>query len=200
MTKESSIRRKRYNNSRRSFFKRRLFKEKNKIKREISDWTNNVHSNISEHSENDESVDENPLLHSELRDWTIKYNVRTYCLRDLLRILNAHGVPFLPKDPSTFLKTPRTTEIENVANGQFWYSGIQNKLLKMFETADKSMEIELIFHVDGLQLFQSSTKQFWPILAQVYGNFKLKWKTSNTNANENLKDELNFKLFRFSTV
>lgn len=169
MAKTSSLQRKRNCNSRRSTFKRRFLNEKIKLNREISD--SNVLSTISEHSGNNESTEHNSFLHSELREWAIKYNVRTYCLRELLKILNTHGVPFLPKDPATFLSTPKTIEVENVANGQFWYSGIENKLLKMFNTADRSMEIALFFNVDGVQLFNSSTKQFWPILAQVHGTY-----------------------------
>lgn len=99
----------------------------------------------------------------------MKFNVKTSCMRDLLKILNKIGVPILPKDPRTFLRTPKIVEVENLANGQFWYSGIANKLRKMLQTADDSMKIELNVHVDGLQLFNSSRKQFWPILGQIHG-------------------------------
>lgn len=171
--KFDSIERKRYYNSRRSNFKRKFVNEKNKINQKISDLRNkcdNVESCALVRDENDRSAD---FLQSKLRDWALHYNIRTYCLRNLLKILVDNGVPFLSTNPAKFLHTPNTIEIEYIANGQFWYSGIENNLRKLLQTADKSIKLELNFHVDGLQLFKSSTKQFWPIQCQVHGKQNL---------------------------
>lgn len=125
--------------------------------------------NQSEIDINDETTEQKDQYHSALRDWALNYNVRTYCLRDLLKILRGIGVPFLPKDPATLLRTPRKVEIEHIANGKFWYPGIKNNLCRILLAADKNMVLNLNFHVDGLQLFKSSSKQFWPILGQIHG-------------------------------
>lgn len=61
------------------------------------------------------------------------------CLRDLLRTLNEAGIPFLPKDPTTFLRTSRRIEIENIAGGQFWFNGISNNLRRLFKIMDKNI-------------------------------------------------------------
>lgn len=175
MAKINSIQRKRYYASARAKFYRKKQNEEKKIHKEISNLTNKTYvtCNDENQSENENTTAEqtNTIFHDELRNWAIQYNVRTYCLRDLLKILNNNGVPFLPRDPATFLHTPKSIEIENIADGQFWYSGIANKLSKIFQTADKSMRIELNIHVDGLQLFNSSSKQFWPILGQIHGTW-----------------------------
>lgn len=168
--------RKKYFDARRAKFKRKFVSEKKKVHKAISILKNKSipkKSYINDESQfeivDNKSAVHTSLLHNELREWALKYNIRTYSLRDLLKILNDNCVSFLPRDPATFLRTPKIVETENIANGQFWYSGIANKLHKIFQTADKSLKIELNVHVDGVQLFNSSSKQFWPILGQING-------------------------------
>lgn len=152
---------------------RKFHSEKVKINQSIFNVKNHIHKfteslNASNETARDTEVDQS-VFHHELREWALKYNIRAYCLRDLLKILTEMGIPFLPKDPSTFLRTPKSIDIENIANGQFWYKGITDNLARIFGTIDTNMDVELNFHVDGLQLFNSSSKQFWPILAQIHG-------------------------------
>lgn len=78
--------------------------------------------NINNFSESSQLINE---FHDNMREWALKYNVRTYCLRDLLKILTEIGVPFLPKDPTTFLRTPKLVAVEKIANGDLWYAGLQ---------------------------------------------------------------------------
>lgn len=111
-----------------------------------------------------------------LRDWALRYNIRTYCLRDLLKILRSIGVPFILKDPATFLRTPNVIETERIANGEFWYAGISKNLRRILQAADEPMELSLNIHVDGMRLFNSSSKQFWPILGQIHG-----WYTNSND-------------------
>lgn len=171
---KDSIKRKRFRKARNSKFKRAFARERNKISVEISELIHEskvlVEKINQNQCENDNSiVKQTNGFHTKLRNWALKHNVKTSCIRDLLKILNSIGVPFLPKDPRTFLCTPKIVEVENIANGQFWYSGIATKLHKMLQAAEDSMELELNFHVDGVQLFNSSSKQFWPILGQIHG-------------------------------
>lgn len=170
MAKKRNTNRKRAFNASRSKFKRLFAAEKKRINDEIHNSLYQIsHTSENESKIDDETAEQRDQYHSALRDWALKYNVRTYCLRDLLKILRKIGVTFLPRDPATLLRTPKTVEVERIANGQFWYSGIKNKLYRILQTADKNMELNLNFHVDGLQLFESSSKQFWPILGQIHG-------------------------------
>ncbi|XP_031639559.1 uncharacterized protein LOC116351578, partial [Contarinia nasturtii] len=116
-----------------------------------------------------ENEEDRPSVSHHLREWALKYNVRHNSLGDLLKILIRHGLKFLPKDPRTLLKTPQSILIEPVASGSFWYAGIENKLRKLFHSPDKNVGLELNIHVDGLQIYNSSSKQFWPILIQIHG-------------------------------
>lgn len=172
MARKTNTNRKRFFNASRSKFKRLFAAEKNKINVEIQKLLSQTSRTST--SENDSKFDnvtaeQTDQYHGALRDWALKYNIRTYCMRDLLKILRNIGVPFLPKEPATLLRTPKIVEVEHIGNGQFWYSGITNKLCRILQAADVGMEISLNFHFDGLQLFQNSSKQFWPILGQIHG-------------------------------
>lgn len=172
MAKKSSIQKRKLYKSNHARQKRHFLKEKKRIDDEILN-VNCENSFISVESVNanneSETAETKIAFHDKLREWALKYNVRTYCLRDLMKILTEIGIPFLPKEPTTFLRTPKVCEIENIANGQLWYPGVANHLCRIFQMMSEDMNIELNFHVDGLQLFNSSSKQFWPILGQVHG-------------------------------
>lgn len=175
MARVNNIKRKRYNKAKNSKFKRALAREKIKIDAEIFDFVHEPKVLVDRIRQNpcENTVERTNNFNTKLRDWALEHNVRTNCMRDLLRMLIDVGVPSLPRDPRTFLCTPKTNKIEYIANGQFWYAGIENKLRKILKTADNSMELQLNFHVDGLQLFKSSSKQFWPILGQIHGESSL---------------------------
>lgn len=170
----NKISRKKYYSAHRSKLKRKFIKEKAKISEEILSLQNNSEAYFGE-LQNDfiPAEEEDNQFHNKLRNWALNHNVGTNCLRDLLQTLNEAGIPFLPKDPATFLRTSRKIEIENIAGGQFWFNGISNNLRRLFKTTDKNNNIQLNFHVDGVQLFNSSTKQFWPILGQIHGQYNL---------------------------
>lgn len=170
MARKNNLKRK-FHNANRSKFKRILKNERNRINDRIPQLSNQTRvSEVRSQPENDnETAEQSSDYHHRLRDWALQYNIRTYCLRDLLKILRDIGVPFIPKDPATFLQTPKIVETERIADGEFWYSGVTNKLRRILQSADVNMQLELNFHVDGLQLFNSSSKQFWPILGQVHG-------------------------------
>lgn len=173
MTKSDRLQRKRFYNANRKRMQRKHHNEKNRIKKKILSVKNN--SNTTTESLNDSnniasgSGSAEDVFHHELREWALKYNIRAYCMNDLLKLLRKIGVPFLPKDTRSFLQTPKSIEIEEIANGKFWYTGVTKQLTRRFQMMDKNMNVKLNVHVDGLQLFNSSSKQFWPILAQIHG-------------------------------
>lgn len=108
-------------------------------------------------------------LSNSLRSWAIDYRIQKRALTTLLKILIAFGLTSLPKDSRTLLKTPRFIPIENVADGQYWYNGIENCLKNIFGKLTSNITLKLNFNFDGLPLFKSSPISFWPILANIHG-------------------------------
>lgn len=110
-------------------------------------------------------------LMSELRHWAIKYKICLNAIGDFFRILRKYIrvlALFLPNDSRTFLRTPRKSNIINLAGGLYWHYGLRNIVEKIIIKYEKlklpSNNINLILNVDGLPLVRSSTVSFWPIL------------------------------------
>jgi hypothetical protein len=137
---------------------------------------------------------------SELRHWAIKYKICLNAINDLFWILRKHisYLLFLPNDARSFLRTPRKSNIINLAGGIYWHYGLRNIVEKIIIQYEKlalpSNNINLILNVDGLPLSRSSKVSFWPILVSevhlkkvymvgcYYGNDK------PNNANDFLKE------------
>lgn len=78
---------------------------------------------------------------------------------------------YLPSDARTVMRTPKNIEIVEKANGKLWYNGIRINLQKIFEFVNKDIQIQLNFNVDGIPLYNSSKKEFWPILANIHSMY-----------------------------
>lgn len=78
----------------------------------------------------------------------------------------------MPKDYRKLLKTPKFVQITAAAGGQMWYNSIEKNLQSILSKLDKDLSIELNFNVDGLPIFKSSQRCFWPILANIHGDKK----------------------------
>lgn len=113
--------------------------------------------------------DASDSLLQKLREWAISHRITARAINDLLKILICCGFSWLPADYRAFLDTPRNVQLSSVANGQFWYNGIAKNLEHIFSNLDRDLNISLNFNVDGLPLFKSSKKAFWPILASIHG-------------------------------
>lgn len=113
-------------------------------------------------------------LTKKLKTWSIENNITQIALKQLLLILNEGYVSttlFLPKDPRTVLRTPKEICIKNIEGGQYWHHGITEPLTKLLmDIASTSNIIQVSFNFDGLPIFKSAKKEFWPILANVEGN------------------------------
>ncbi|XP_011862876.1 PREDICTED: uncharacterized protein LOC105559276, partial [Vollenhovia emeryi] len=127
-------------------------------------------SHVCEKTKNDED-DET----EELRKWALECNVQHSTLDKLLLILRKRLLPNLPKSSKTFLNTKNNYKISKILNekqepvGEFVYFGIEEGLRLCVNTnLHPNREIKLQFNVDGLPLFNSSKKQFWPILCKVF--------------------------------
>lgn len=110
----------------------------------------------------------------DIRKWSIKCNLRQNNLEELLNILRRNSYPNLPKCAKTFLSTNEASYNIQVMNGldgtagEFVYFGIEKWLYRNFLTdLHSSSDISLQFNIDGMSLFNSSLKQFWPILCKI---------------------------------
>lgn len=110
----------------------------------------------------------------ELRDWALRGNptIPHTRLDELLLILRKRLLPDLPKTAKTFLQTTKAQydiEINEQDASEFVYFGISEQLKRIVNPLlHNDHIIHLLVNVDGLQLFKSSCKQFWPILCQVF--------------------------------
>lgn len=128
----------------------------------------------NENTSNCESVigDENFNFQKNLKRWAVKHHITKMAINDLLSILIAAGFYYLPKDSRTFMSTPSNVEISKLSKGQMWYRGISNNLNHIFKKINDDISIYLDFNFDGVPLYNSSTKCFWPIIASIRGKLK----------------------------
>lgn len=122
---------------------------------------------------NESFENENDSILYKLRCWAKNHIISTRAINDLLKILKSFGLSGLPADYRSFFTTPRTVQILTKANGKFWYNGLAKNLNYIFSNLNKDIVISLKFNVDGLPIFKSSNIQFWPILASIYGKYRL---------------------------
>ncbi|OXA40777.1 hypothetical protein Fcan01_24539 [Folsomia candida] len=104
---------------------------------------------------------------NDLREWAVKHNITCAALRDLLEILNGQSGFNLPKDPRTFLRTPRETKIETVEPGEYVHFDWIPSIKKLFAQAPQHTIVKIQINIDGIPLYKSSARQFWPILANL---------------------------------
>lgn len=116
-----------------------------------------------------ENDDENSNFEKNLKKWAVKHRITKMAINDLLAILITAGFYYLPKDSRTFMSTPTNVEIINLSKGQMWYRGISNSLNHIFKKINDDLSIHLDFNFDGVPLYKSSTKCFWPIIASIRG-------------------------------
>ena len=108
-----------------------------------------------------------PLLGAQLAQWSIDNNVPHSALSGLLRVLKPYH-PGLPIDPRTLLKTPKTYAIKQIGQwGHYYHFGIASaitEVLSLLNLDETTTKLSLQVNFDGLPLFKSSCKEFWPIL------------------------------------
>uniref|UniRef100_A0A7M5VDW5 Uncharacterized protein n=1 Tax=Clytia hemisphaerica TaxID=252671 RepID=A0A7M5VDW5_9CNID len=118
-------------------------------------------------------LDDNSKLQSNLRNVATKYRLSRGCVNDLLSALIDYGVE-VPKDSRTLLKTQRTIDdiIHNPGDeSSYRYFGIKNNLLLLLSEnlLDLSEnKLKLLVNIDGVPISKSSKSQLWPILGAVF--------------------------------
>ncbi|XP_050507514.1 uncharacterized protein LOC126885126 [Diabrotica virgifera virgifera] len=103
-----------------------------------------------------------------LPGWATKNQIcQNPALNTLLSGLTECGIPNLPKDSRTLLKTPKSVAVQKMGVGHFWYNGLKNCLSNIEKYVENINALKLDFGIDGLPLFNSSSHQFWPILVKI---------------------------------
>lgn len=125
----------------------------------------------SEDSELEENRHPNPHktfdFSKELRIWACKNKLSRSAVGEMLTLLRRAGHQ-LPKDPRTFLSTPRTVTVQEKCGGYYTYFGLEFYIEKIIANNPAYLQdhnsIELHVNIDGVPLFKSTSDQFWPIL------------------------------------
>jgi len=143
------------------------YNNENINKRENTDESEN--KNIDMIFENDEQKENYVIL--ALQKWASSGGVVSMSKIDELLAKLRPVFNNLPKSYKSLLKTSNVhiTQFEN--GGQFWYRGIRNYLdgLNLTDYLQIKEKIEIDINTDGLPLFRSSKKKFWPILGYLVG-------------------------------
>lgn len=135
----------------------------------IAEEDNAIGPNENEGKGNDEVT--------EICRWVISRNIGQNALDDLLQILRRRLLPHLPKSAKTLLRTGAAAyniQPMAAANGtmeEFVYFRIARGLEAcVLEGLHVNNGVSIQVNVDGVKLFNSSTKQFLPVLCKVFCN------------------------------
>ncbi|XP_065671331.1 uncharacterized protein LOC136089314 isoform X1 [Hydra vulgaris] len=126
-----------------------------------------VYNSATDVNENIEIANQDVTFISFLRTWSLKHNIKTAPLNELLIYLYS-VVPSLPKDNRTLKKTLRNMNIIKKAGGDFIYLTVANALLYYLTfSKDTQKSLDLTINIDGVKVYSSQCKLFWPILIKV---------------------------------
>lgn len=128
---------------------------------------------------NDATFEENYIQEvveiSQLRQWVLECNIPHSHVDKLISILRPRLLTCLPKTCKTLMFTSLAKyNIEPMSDsdgsiGEFVYFGIEEGLKQCIDPkVHTAEEIQLFINIDGVRLFKSSAKEFWPILGQVH--------------------------------
>ncbi|XP_050092254.1 uncharacterized protein LOC126575549 [Anopheles aquasalis] len=138
-----------------------------------SNEMNNNSDTVSDPPIKNDEINENWDLSECLKYWVLKNNAPHKTLDELLSIFKNKKTfkGTLPKTGKTLLKTSRTatSTIIPMDDGKFWYNTLKCTITSYFyRNIKKSMSISLNINIDGMSLFNSSGKQFWPIMVNIH--------------------------------
>lgn len=120
-------------------------------------------------SSDNEGTAEGKSLGVHLREFYVESKVNLTQLGLLLSKLRLFH-PELPCDPRTIVKTPRSTNVKQLANGTYVHIGLKSGLVRRLEFGTvgnvKTLKVDMGF--DGLPLSKSTEVHCWPIMARSF--------------------------------
>ena len=137
-----------------------------------SESISSYESSLTSHDD-DENVQEVPLTLSErLRVWKASnMSVTQTACTELLQILRDRGHNNLPSDARTLMESPRRVELTNGENGVYHIRDVSSVLAILLKLRLKlspgSVTLPIQLSSDGVSLFSSSTKEFYPVMLKV---------------------------------
>ncbi|CAH0553200.1 unnamed protein product [Brassicogethes aeneus] len=103
-----------------------------------------------------------------LSNWSIKNNITHTALTEILKWLSTKpDLENIPTDARTLLKTPNKNNIQSQEKGDFFYFGLENRLITIVKAYPELSVLDLNFNIDGLPIHKSTKTAFWPILCNV---------------------------------
>ncbi|XP_054745455.1 uncharacterized protein LOC129249819 [Anastrepha obliqua] len=107
----------------------------------------------------------------EIKKWAIENRVSHNVVTHLLQVLRRIGVKDLPLSAKTLFKTnKKKAVIQSIPSGEFLYRGIQYHFkIGAFAFLHDKDEVQIDVGIDGLKLYNSSSKVLWPILGAIVG-------------------------------
>jgi len=115
-----------------------------------------------------------PSLRDKLQNFVVRFrsNMTVELIENLLEILRSENHYDLPKSATGLLQTKSNENIQVMkslknTNGSYVYFGIEEGLKDIISEEYTENTIRLLFNIDGLPLYNSSSQQFWPNLGLI---------------------------------
>lgn len=106
-----------------------------------------------------------------IKKWAVEHNITQVALKELTKIINEKIPNALPSDPRTLLKTARHINLKKIGEGEYWHQSLIHSLQTILDSMELvPSTINLNINIDGLPIFKSSKKEFWPILCNIHDN------------------------------
>jgi len=143
------------------------------------DYKYSSSSSSSQNSSNSDSGDDilsssAPSLRDKLQNFVVRFrsNMTIELIENLLEILRSENHYDLPKSATSLLQTKSNKTIQVMkslknTNGSYVYFGIEEGLKGIISDEYTENTIRLMFNIDGLPLYNSSSQQFWPNLGLI---------------------------------
>lgn len=120
-------------------------------------------------------MEKQDTLETDLACWANSSGISRNNLTQLLKILNKNGISGLPTDARTLLKTPRNVAVADKCGGSYYYFGMSH-VIEEYCVQQSVNDVQLLFNIDGLPLFNSTNVQFWPILCGIVTKVNKRFK------------------------
>jgi len=133
---------------------------------EVPGQGNNVHEESDVKNDKEiiltEEAKANEAMKSDLVEVVLKNNLTHTATDDILGFLHTCNVGKLPKTAKTLLKTAKFVQLKEVPPGEYWHNEITKNLIK-YASANNVSVINVAISADGVPLFNSTSKSFWPL-------------------------------------